>query len=89
MKLYNSKGSKKQILLLLLIAVVMMRKGKDARALVSLFEMQKMVSGLDETVPRNMDYILAVNTLTTYALIRIRRQDKVISFLEVSQTTLN
>ncbi len=88
MKQYNSKGSKKQILILMLITVIMIRKGKESKALQVLFEMQKIICDLDETVSRNKDYILVVNCLTSYILIRIQKQEKVLSFLEISERTL-
>jgi hypothetical protein len=47
------------------------KKRKFKTGLKAVYAAQTIVSELDETVERNLDYLMAVNTLTGYLLLMI------------------
>ena len=47
------------------------QKRKYKTGLKAIYAAQTIVSELDETVERNLDYIMAVNTLTGFLLLSI------------------
>lgn len=62
---------KKQVLLLQLVAFYKIKQGKFKSALKSNYAAQTLVADLDESSLRNLDYLVAINTLTAYLLLMI------------------
>lgn len=54
-----------------LLALLHAQKRKYKFGLKAIYSAQTIVSELDETVERNLDYLMAVNTLTGHLLISI------------------
>jgi hypothetical protein len=46
---------------------------------------QSIVSQLDESQPRSLDYLLSVNTLSGYLLLLVRKPQEALEFVKVSQ----
>ena len=61
--------NKKQILSFQLIAMAQARRKNYKSALKAIYSAQQIVSELDETVERNLDYLLSVNIISAYLLI--------------------
>ena len=55
-----------------LLMMLLVRKGKEAAALRALFPAQKIVSELDDSSQRHFDYIVSVNCLTAFVLLRLQ-----------------
>ena len=55
----------------MLLGLIHSKKKKFKFGLKSLYAAQTIASELDETVERNLDYILAVNTLTAFLMLSI------------------
>ena len=66
-----SVNYKKQILLLQLVAFYKIKQGKFKSALKSNYTAQTLVADVDESSFRNLDYLVAINTLTAYLLLMI------------------
>ena len=64
---------KKQVLAFELLALMHASKRKFKTGLKAIYEAQTIVSELDETIERNLDYIMAVNTLTGFLLLGIHK----------------
>lgn len=62
---------KKQVLIFELLALLHAQKRKYKTGLKAIYAAQTIVSELDETLERNLDYIMAVNTLTAFLLLSI------------------
>ena len=77
MKLYPNYtfdlGWKKQVLAFQLLAMVHASKRKFKGGLKAIYAAQTIVSELDETVERNLDYLMSINTLTGYLLLCIEK----------------
>ena len=64
---------KKQIIVFLLLAFTMLKSGRGKQALSTILQAQHIISDLhspSEHYPRNMDYILSVNTLTGFIMLK-------------------
>lgn len=61
------------------------RKRKFKTGLKAIYAAQTIVSELDETVERNLDYLLAVNTLTGYLLLMIEKPDEALEFISIAE----
>ena len=49
--------------------------------LTSVFAAQRITSSLDRDLPRNLDYIVAVNTLSALILTKIGKADEALEFI--------
>ena len=61
----------KQLLAFQLLALLHAKKKKFKTGLKAIYQAQTIVAAMDETVERNLDYLMAVNTLTAYLLLQI------------------
>jgi hypothetical protein len=46
---------------------------------------QTIVSELDESMPRNLDDLLAVNTLTSFLLLQIKKPTEALEFIKIAE----
>ena len=76
---------KKQILAFMLLGFIHGSKKKFKFGLKSIYAAQTIVSELDETVERNLDYLMAVNTLTAYMLLCIDKPKESIEFINIAE----
>ena len=76
---------KKQVLALQLLAVMHSKKKKIKQALKVNYTAQTIVSELDETAPRNLDYLVSVNALTSYLLLLVKKPAEALEFLRISE----
>lgn len=53
--------------------------------LKAVYSAQQIVSELDESVERNLDYLLSVNTLTGYLLISIDKPAEALEFIAIAE----
>jgi hypothetical protein len=67
------------------LAVVHSSKKKCKGALKSIYAAQAIVSALDETVERNLDYLMSINTLTGYLLLSIEKPVESLEFIEIAE----
>ena len=51
----------------------------------AIYAAQTIVSELDETVERNLDYLMAVNTLTGYLLLSIDKPLEALEFITIAE----
>ena len=51
----------------------------------AIYAAQTIVSELDETVERNLDYLMAVNTLTGYLLLSIDKPHEALEFITIAE----
>jgi hypothetical protein len=61
------------------------KKRRMKTGLKAVFLAQQITSQLDESVERNLDYVLAVNTLTGYLLLTIEKPNEAYEFLCVAE----
>lgn len=54
-------------------------------ALACIHRAQGITSELDQSVPRNKDFILAVNLITAYVLLKIGRPRQSLAFLSIAE----
>ena len=76
---------KKQVLAFELLALTFAQKNKFKTGLKAIYEAQTIVSELDETIERNMDYIMAVNTLTGFLLLSINKPQEALEFILIAE----
>lgn len=76
---------KKQVLAFELLALLHAQKRKYKVGLKAIYAAQTIVSELDETVERNLDYIMAVNTLTAFLLLSIQKPMEAIEFIMIAE----
>ena len=76
---------KKQVLPMMLISVIHTQKRRYKTALKSIYAAQTIVSELDETVERNLDYLMALNTLTAYVLLSIDKTSECLEFVQIAE----
>ena len=50
-----------------------------------MYAAQTIVAELDETVERNLDYLIAVNTLTGFMLLSIHKAQEALEFILVAE----
>ena len=79
---------KKQLTLLLLLSTTYSNTGKYKMAMHCIYAAQKITCELDKDQPRNLDYMLAVNILTAFILIKINKLQEAVQFLEISDKIL-
>jgi len=76
---------KKQVLAFELLALLHAQKKKYKTGLKAIYAAQTIVSELDETVERNLDYIMAVNTLTGFLLLSIQKPHEALEFIMIAE----
>ena len=76
---------KKQVLAFELLALMHAQKKKFKTGLKAVYEAQTIVSELDETIERNLDYIMAVNTLTGFLLLGIHKPQEALEFILIAE----
>ena len=76
---------KKQILSFMLLALIHAKKKKFKTGLKAIYAAQTIVSELDETVERNLDYLMAVNTLTAFLLLSIEKPVEALEFILIAE----
>ena len=76
---------KKQVLTFSLLSLMHAKKKKHKTGLKAIYAAQTIVSELDETVERNLDYLMAVNALTGYLLLMIERPKEAIEFISIAE----
>ena len=78
---------KKQVLAFQLLSLFHAKNKKFKTGLKTLYAAQTIVSGLDDTVERNLDYHMAVNTLTGYLLLMIEKPEEAMSYILIAERT--
>jgi len=68
-----------------LLAVVFASKKKFKGGLKAIYAAQTIVSELDETQERNLDYIMSINTLTAYLLLQIEKPQEALEFISIAE----
>ena len=61
------------------------KKGKFKMAIKANYAAQTIVAVLDEAQERNLDYLLAVNTLTAYLLLHVRKPTEALEFIKIAE----
>lgn len=80
---------KKQITYFMLASYAFYQAKKPPNMMLScIFSAQRITSSIDRDVPRNLDYILAVNTLTALILTKIGRSDEALEFILAAEKHL-
>ena len=76
---------KKQVLAFELLSLLHAQKRKYKTGLKTIYAAQTIVSELDETCERNLDYIMAVNTLTGFLLLGIEKPVEALEFILIAE----
>lgn len=61
------------------------KKRKLRTGLKANYAAQTIVSELDENIHRNLDYLLAVNTLTSYLLLLVKKPTEALEFIKIAE----
>jgi hypothetical protein len=61
------------------------KKKKLKTGLKANYAAQTIVSELDENVYRNLDYLMSVNTLTSYLLILVKKPMEALEFIKIAE----
>lgn len=61
------------------------KKKKLKTGLKANYSAQTIVSELDENVYRNLDYLMSVNTLTSYLLILVKKPMEALEFIKIAE----
>jgi len=75
---------KKQVLAFQVMAIMHVKKKKLKTGLKANYAAQTIVSELDESVERNLDYLLSVNTLTSYLLLLVKKPVEALEFIKIA-----
>ena len=79
---------KKQISLFLLLAITLFKQGKSKHSLHCLAIAHKIPSNLpkmNEHYPRNIDYLLAVNGLTSFLLMKMGKIYEALKYIYIAE----
>lgn len=76
---------KKQVLAFQLLALLHSQRKKFKMGLKAIYAAQTIVSDFDESVERNLDYLMAVNTLTGYLLLSIEKPAEALEFITIAE----
>jgi len=76
---------RKQILAFNLLSLLHSKNKKHKTALKSIYQAQSIIAMLDETIDRNLDYLISVNTLTGYLLLQIEKPTEAEEFLILAE----
>ena len=68
-----------------LLALIHAQNHKYKTGLKAIYAAQTIVAELDETVERNLDYVVAVNTLTAYLLLSIAKPAEALEFIQMAE----
>ena len=68
-----------------LVAVMDAKKRKYKAGLKVNYSAQTIVSELDESQNRSLDYLLSVNTLTSYLLLLVKKPKEAYEFINISE----
>ena len=61
------------------------QRRKYKTGLKAIYAAQTIVSELDETIERNLDYVMAVNTLTGFLLLSIGKPIEALEFIQIAE----
>jgi len=78
---------RKQILAFQLLALLFTKKRRPKQGLKSVYHAQTIISTLDENRERDLDYILAVHTMTGYLLLLAERTKEALDFILLAERT--
>jgi hypothetical protein len=76
---------KKQFVAFQLISLMHLQRLRAKTALKSNHTAHKLVSVLDETNERNLDYMLSVNTMTAYLLLHSKKPNDALQFIQLAE----
>lgn len=82
-------ASERLVLLMLVISYVNAFHSKYQQALACIHQAHQISAQLQNTCPRNLDYILAVNLMTAYLLLKIKKPQQACEFLVIAEQTTN
>jgi len=68
-----------------LLALLHSKNKKNKTALKSIYQAQSIIAMFDETIDRNLDYLISVNTLTGYLLLLIEKPVEAAEFLILAE----
>jgi hypothetical protein len=71
-----------------MLSILYSKKDKLKTALKAVYQAQTIVSRLDETKERNLDYVIVVNLLTSYFLLNVNRAAEALEFIELADNAL-
>ena len=61
------------------------KKKKLKAGLKANYAAQTIVSELDENIYRNLDYLMSVNTLTSYLLLLVKKPVEALEFIKIAE----
>ena len=61
------------------------KKRKLRTGLKANYAAQTIVSELDENVQRNLDFLMSVNTLTSYLLLMVKKPVEALEFIKIAE----
>jgi hypothetical protein len=61
------------------------KKKKLKTGLKANYAAQTIVSELDENIYRNLDYLMSVNTLTSYLLLLVKKPVEALEFIKIAE----
>ena len=61
------------------------KKEKLKTGLKANYAAQTIVSELDENIYRNLDYLMSVNTLTSYLLLLVKKPVEALEFIKIAE----
>jgi hypothetical protein len=61
------------------------KKKKLKTGLKANYAAQTIVSELDENIYRNLDYLMSVNTLTSYLLMLVKKPVEALEFIKIAE----
>jgi len=61
------------------------KKKKLKTGLKANYAAQTIVSELDENIFRNLDYLMSVNTLTSYLLLLVKKPVEALEFIKIAE----
>ena len=61
------------------------KKKKLKTGLKANYAAQTIVSELDENIYRNLDYLMSVNTLTSYLLLLVKKPGEALEFIKIAE----
>ncbi len=61
------------------------KKKKLKTGLKANYAAQTIVSELDENIYRNLDYLMSVNTLTSYLLLLVKKSVEALEFIKIAE----
>lgn len=68
-----------------MLALMHAKKKKLKTGLKANYAAQTIVSELDENIYRNLDYLMSVNTLTSYLLLLVKKPVEALEFIKIAE----